>query len=199
MKYLLYTLLFFSFSATSQENYIDSIQHQRDQHIKELLNPSNQILNEAEIGKIERLDYYPIDSSKKVEAVFVTDKGKSFQLPTSSGTTKTYRRYGYLTFQWNNEPIKLAVYQDLYLSKKTGYEDFLIIPFKDATSGKETYGGGRYLDFQIPAKEQVMIDFNLTYNPYCAYSYRYSCPIPPEENHLTIVIDAGEKTPVEHQ
>lgn len=201
MKAICFTLFSFLFtvSGQAQNSYSDSIQNLRAQHIRELLNPESNILNTTEIAQIESLDYYPIDQVKKVAAVFTKERGKSFQLPTSSGATKTYRRYGYLTFTWNETEIRLSAYQDINLSKKTGYENYLIIPFKDATSGKETYGGGRYLDFRIPSEKNVILDFNLTYNPYCAYSYRYSCPIPPEENHLKVMIDAGEKTPVERQ
>ncbi|MDG1428784.1 MAG: DUF1684 domain-containing protein, partial [Crocinitomicaceae bacterium] len=74
----------------------------------------------------------------------------------------------------------------------------LFIPFRDKTSRHETYGGGRYLDVQIPDRDMMHLDFNLAYNPYCAYSHRYSCPIPPEENTLNVSILAGEKTPLAH-
>jgi len=63
----------------------------------------------------------------------------------------------------------------------------------DLTSGDGSYGGGRYLEVDVPTKETMIIDFNLLYNPYCAYSYRWSCPIPPKENDLLIRIEAGVK------
>jgi hypothetical protein len=75
----------------------------------------------------------------------------------------------------------------------------LFIPFRDETCGKESYGGGRYIDCEIPASgDKVMIDFNKAYNPYCAYNHSYSCVIPPEENRLTVRIEAGEKAFEEH-
>jgi uncharacterized protein (DUF1684 family) len=181
----------------AQNSYIDSVQSIRDENVKELFGADTQILNDEEKSRVQSLDYYAIDISKKVDAVFTEEKGRSFHLPTSSGTTKLYRKYGYVTFDWDGKKVKLTIYQDINLSKKQGFEDYLIIPFKDATSGKETYGGGRYLDFRMTNQSTVEIDFNLAYNPYCAYSYRYNCPIPPEENHLKISIDAGEKTPIE--
>ena len=75
------------------------------------------------------------------------------------------------------------------------YRDYLFIPFKDLTNGKESYGGGRYIDLRMRQldKDKVILDFNKSYNPYCAFSEEYSCPIPPKENHLTIAIEAGEK------
>ena len=90
--------------------------------------------------------------------------------------------------------ITPAFYQGEALSKTDEYKDYLLIPFTDTTNGKETYGGGRYIDFAIPASEMVTLDFNLAYNPSCAYSSRYSCPIPPRENRLKAEIRAGEKT-----
>jgi uncharacterized protein (DUF1684 family) len=82
------------------------------------------------------------------------------------------------------------------LKKQKEYKKYLFIPFRDLTSGKESYGGGRYIDTEIPAGETLILDFNRAYNPYCAYSHRYSCPIPPEENTLKVEIRAGEKVPV---
>ena len=84
------------------------------------------------------------------------------------------------------------------LRKEEGFEDYLFIPFRDGTSRIETYGGGRYLDVRIPDGKELLIDFNLAYNPYCAYSHRYSCPIPPVVNTLDVKIIAGEKTPIGH-
>jgi hypothetical protein len=77
------------------------------------------------------------------------------------------------------------------LTKKEGYEDFLFLPFNDYTNGNETYGGGRYLDLRIPDGSTIILDFNKAYNPYCAYTDRYSCPVPPKENSITTYIYAG--------
>ena len=80
------------------------------------------------------------------------------------------------------------------LEKFPEYADLLFVPFKDATNGAETYGGGRYIDVKTPKGNKVILDFNLAYNPSCAYgSDRYSCPIPPKKNFLKIPIKAGEK------
>ncbi len=188
-----------TFISKAQSNYFDSIQSIRTEHYNDLFKPDNLVLNNEEKEKIKSLDYFPIDTINKLNAVFTLEIGKLFALPTSSGTDKAYRKYGYLSFTWNNEPQKLYVYQDIKLSKRKGFEDHLIIPFKDVTSAKETYGGGRYIDFKIPTTTNVVLDFNLAYNPYCAYSHRFSCPIPPKENHLKISITAGEKTPIENE
>ena len=73
------------------------------------------------------------------------------------------------------------------------YIDYLFLPFTDNSNGEESYTGGRYLDLQIPENDKIILDFNQAYNPYCAYSGRYSCPIPPSENHISFPVLAGVK------
>ncbi len=106
-------------------------------------------------------------------------------IQTSDGLTRTYQRAGRVHFDIGGVPAALT----LYSSNHPGY----FVPFRDATSGNETYGGGRYLDVTPNADGTVTIDFNLAYNPFCAYSTMYSCPIPPPENWLDVAIAAGEK------
>lgn len=77
--------------------------------------------------------------------------------------------------------------------KKQEEQNYLFLPFTDLTSGKTTYGGGRYIDIELTDENKVIIDFNLAYNPFCVYNYRYSCPIPPKENFIDTEIKAGEK------
>jgi hypothetical protein len=70
------------------------------------------------------------------------------------------------------------------------------LPFMDATSGDETYGAGRYLEIEPLPGGKLLVDFNMAYNPYCAYNEYWSCPIPPKENRLSVPIEAGEKQPI---
>jgi uncharacterized protein (DUF1684 family) len=105
---------------------------------------------------------------------------------TSTGSAREYLKYGQFTFDVNGEAATLQVYQD-------ADDGYFFLPFVDATAPEETYGAGRYLDIEPTAGGQFTIDFNYAYNPYCAYSDRWSCPIPPKENRLTVRIEAGEK------
>lgn len=105
---------------------------------------------------------------------------------TSTGDSSQHIRWGTLTFTVEREPATLTVY------KGVGDEEFFL-PFADATSGKESYGAGRYLDLAYLADGSFLMDFNYAYNPYCAYSPHWSCPIPPAENRLKLPIHAGEK------
>ena len=141
------------------------------------------------------LKYFPIDINYKLSCSFERDTTAiPFKMKTSTDRRPDYIKYGELNFQINNIPQKLSVYQNLKLVNRAGYEDYLFIPFKDETSGPETYGGGRFLDFKIPKSNTVFLDFNLAYNPLCAYNHKYSCPIPPDENVLKVRIEAGEKS-----
>ena len=101
-----------------------------------------------------------------------------------------------LKFEVGGKSCALNLYQNLRLVNMPEYQDYLFLPFKDATNGDSTYGGGRYLDFRqkdISSEGILLLDFNKAYNPYCAYSDGFNCPIPPLPNHLAIEVPAGEK------
>lgn len=115
------------------------------------------------------------------------------EMETSTGDMRSFRRYGTFAFDVDGQAARLTIYSD------TGGEEFFL-PFKDATNGDETYGAGRYLDDQRPGLVRLEgdtfeVDFNYSYNPYCAYSPYFSCPLPPRENWLKVAIRAGEKAP----
>ena len=143
------------------------------------------------------MNYYPVDNKFRVTAKFTrTADEKYFEMPTSSGRTKKFVKYGILTFRLGGKTRQLSVYQidPAIRAKFPEYADLLFIPFRDLTSRTETYGGGRYIDIKTPKGKRVKLDLNLAYNPNCAYgSDRYNCPIPPRENDLDIEISAGEK------
>lgn len=190
-------ILILSFNGTAQ-SYHDSVLQLREEHLQELMDSTTEVLTIEEIKHFAGLDYYPIEESFIIEAKFKKKLGEAFEMPTSTDRKPIYRRYGYLKFKVNGVNNKLTVYMHVAPEGSEAEETFLFVPFRDATSGIETYGAGRYLDFEIPNSKVILLDFNLCYNPYCAYSIRYSCPIPPTENTLKIEIKAGEKTPIGH-
>ena len=108
------------------------------------------------------------------------------RMGTSSGEEQVYHRYGLVRFQVDEQPAQLTLY-----SSEDSAE--LFVPFRDATSGHQTYGAGRYLEVEAH-EDHVIIDFNYAYNPNCAYDSAWSCPLPPTENWLRVPIRAGEKT-----
>lgn len=190
-------LCFFFFSSRAQLSEAE-IEIHRANHLTELTDTSTHVLNAEEVAHFQGLDYFPYDPNYQITATFTKNKGKKFEMPTSTERTPLYRRYGYVDFVLNGDSCHLEVYQNIDLLTNKDFKDYLFIPFKDKTSAKSTYGAGRYLDTHIPEGETLLLDFNLLYNPYCAYSDRYSCPIPPAVNTLTIEINAGEKTPIGH-
>lgn len=176
----------------AQTNYADSINRLRDQHLIELKDTASRILKLDEIREFQGLRYFEVDEKFKLQASFTRSKGKKFKMATSTERLPVYRRYGYLDFVIDGQSCRLTIYESM------DFKDYLFIPFRDANTGHETYGAGRYLDILVPDGKTVTLDFNLAYNPYCAYSVRYSCPIAPVENTLKIAINAGEKVPEGH-
>jgi hypothetical protein len=139
------------------------------------------------------LDYYDYnqDLDLEVEVERFSEDEPLVVMETSTGDTQEFRPWGQFTFQVDGEEATMVIYSDAH-----GHEFFM--PFKDSTNGSETYGAGRYMDDHRPGMRQLgpsrfEIDFNYAYNPYCAYSPAYSCPLPPRENWLKVPIRAGEK------
>lgn len=183
-----------SVSAQTQPNSDSAVKEFRAERHREFSDPSKSPLEENEVAGFKGLHYFDISPKYRVKAVFErTPNEKKFNMPTSSGITKVHRKYGRLRFNLCGSEQVLGVYQSETLSQTKKYKNYLLIPFTDATNGKSTYGGGRYIDFEIPASSEVTLDFNLAYNPSCAYSSRFDCPIPPRENRLKTAIKAGER------
>lgn len=193
MKKLILALIAFAPLTIFAQDFKAEIEKHREEYKAEFLKNSSSPLKKEDF---EYLRFYEPNEKFKVECEFVaTKKGKPFDVPTSSGQTATYTKFGELKFEIDGKSYKLAVYQSLRLRNLPQYRDYLFIPFKDLTNGKESYGGGRYLDLRMKEIEgdTIYLDFNKAYNPYCAFSAGYSCPIPPKENQLKVAIEAGEK------
>ena len=141
-------------------------------------------------GNYQGLRYYPPDPKYRVTAKFILIEEKVITpLAMNDGSTESYIRYAWAEFELDGARHRLLVLK----GENEQVTNRLFLAFTDATSGKETYGGGRYLNvFQIK-EDEVTFDFNLAYNPYCVYDYSYVCPIPPPENQLQPAIEAGEK------
>jgi uncharacterized protein (DUF1684 family) len=173
------------------------------QRVKDFRDPKESPLDEADIPNSKGPVFFPVGAAYRVTARFVRTPGEQkFDMPTSNPEKqKRHVKYGELHFTLRGRQLVLNVYQNEALSQQEKYKNYLFLPFTDATSGKETYGGGRYIDLQIPSGETVTLDFNQAYQPNCAYNHsgRWSCPIPPRENRLPIAVRAGEKMPPKHE
>jgi hypothetical protein len=130
------------------------------------------------------LHYFPENAALRLEVTVEEFQPKeTVPMQTSTGAVQTYEKYGRFTFEVDGQPAALTIY-----ASEHGY----FLPFADALAGAETYGAGRYLEPEPLGGGRFAVDFNLAYNPYCAYNERWSCPIPPRENRLSIPIRAGE-------
>jgi len=165
----------------------------REKYKNDFLTDQNSPLKKDDL---QFLQFFDADSTYKVEAhaELLTD-APAFIIPSFSGTGKQYVPYALLKFTVKGKPQQLTIYRSATLAKIPQYADYLFLPFTDETNGKETYGGGRYIDMTTGDFKNgtVIIDFNKAYNPYCAYSGGYNCPKPPGENNLSIDISVGEK------
>lgn len=195
MKNLAIIFLFISIFGFSQseKKQISEIKKFQKELNKEYKNPKETPLRGDNFTNFKEHPFFPINLKYRVVAQFTkTENAKPFEIPTSSGKKKIYQEFGKATFSLEGKSYTLTLYQSLALLKQRKYRDYLFLPFRDETNGKETYGGGKYLDLKIPKSDEIIIDFNKSYQPYCAYNaYDYNCPIVPEENKLPIRIEAG--------
>lgn len=139
------------------------------------------------------LDFFPVDSKFKVKAILrKTPDGPVLNFPTTTNRIAMYKKFGIVSFSIDGVMYELSIYKDEF--PKEEYKNHLFLPFLDNTNGKTSYGGGRFIDVlltDIDENGEMEIDFNKAYNPYCAYSDRYSCPITPRDNYLDLEVKAG--------
>ena len=192
---LLFVFLVQTHLGFSQEkfNILDVIKFQNELN-QEYADAKTSPLMTEDLATFKTLDFFPANEKFFVVAKFVrTKKEKPFEMKTSTDRKPIYVKYGEVFFTIDGSNLKLNVYKNIALSKQEKYKDHLFLPFSDLTCGKESYIGGKYIDLKIPKANSIVIDFNTSYNPYCAYNHKYSCPIVPLENDLNIEIKAGVK------
>lgn len=146
-------------------------------------------LTEAQRARFTGLDYFPEQESLVLNLPLddsASDVGDALPLSTTDGQVKEFFRAGVIRFEIEGEPVTLSVLRD-------GAHGSLFLPFRDSLSGSETYEVGRYLEPQQRPDGTLDIDFNYAYNPFCAYGDGWSCPLPPEDNVVSVAIRAGER------
>ena len=168
-----------------------SIEQLRQRKIAEFLDPKSSPLDAEELKTFKGIAFFPINEKYKVKATLVKLPNlPEFDMPHSLNRTYKYQKFGEVTFTLVEKKFTLPVYTNEHLKKDSS----LFFSFTDLTNGKETYGGGKYMDVKYNGvSNEVILDFNESYFPYCAYSHRYSCPIVPKENHIDLEIKVGEK------
>ncbi|OGO30030.1 MAG: hypothetical protein A2136_09720 [Chloroflexi bacterium RBG_16_54_11] len=131
------------------------------------------------------LDYFPPNPELQLEIeVYELTDQPPIEMQTTTGDIQVYERYGKFNFSVDGQPAELTIFHS---------EDGWFLPFVDSLAGKETYPAGRYLEPEELGNGRFLVDFNLAYNPYCAYNDYWSCPLTPFENRLKVPIRAGEK------
>lgn len=131
------------------------------------------------------LNYFPEDENLRLEVkVEEFPVKEEVKMQTTTGDVQAYQKFGRFHFLVDGQEAALTIYHS---------ENGFFLPFVDLLAGKETYPAGRYLEPESLPGGRFLVDFNLAYNPYCAYNEMWSCPITPFENHLKVPVRAGEK------
>ena len=186
-------LIFYSLSTgNSDEGYFNELTKERQEKDTFMKNSEQSPFGD-ERSTFSGLKYFEPDANFRVYAQLEPIKDKKvIILPTSTGEENRYLEYAFAAFEMGGVENRLLLLEVMDMGPTRGT---LFLSFADETSTKETYGAGRYLDVKkIPAATSIELDFNKAYNPYCAYTDKFSCPLPPRENVLKIAIRAGEKS-----
>lgn len=191
-KYLFLACIVVLFSCgKSKIKSSETIDQKRANKIAEFIDPNKSPLDAEELKTFKGITFFPFDENYKVKATLVkmTDMPE-FDMPHSLNRTYKYQKFGEVNFMLFEKKFTLPIYTNDRLKKDSS----LFFSFTDLTNGKQTYGGGKYIDVHFDGiSNEIEIDFNESYFPYCAYSQRYSCPIVPSENHIDMEVLAGEK------
>lgn len=181
-------------AQSSSKEYIKALKKERKEKDEEYLDPKESPLTEEGMKTFMGLSYFKPDIDYVVYATLERKTTPdTIKMKTTTERLPLYIVYGEASFKLEGKDHKLTIYRNVGLMTKPGYEDYLFVPFTDETSGEESYGGGRYIDARIPKVDTIILDFNRAYNPYCTYNKKYSCPIPPSQNHVDAEVKAGEK------
>jgi uncharacterized protein len=192
------TLLFaiLSLSASAQQDSSvaanDILQFQKNLNAV-YKNREESPLEPKDFKKFKGHSFFPINLAYRITArINITPNTPIILLKTTTTRLPEYRVYGYLEFELSGKSFKLPVYQSPSQMKDPEQNNHLFFPFADLTNENQSYTGGRFIDLRIPNEgEPLIVDFNQAYNPYCAYSHKYSCPLVPAENQMDVEIPAG--------
>ena len=148
--------------------------------------PGQSPLTDAQLETFQGLRYFPEQATLHFTVpIEPYDERLLVIMQTSAGQPARYERFGRVRFPIDGQEQSLTAYRD---PERGGW----FLPFRDATSGQETYGAGRYVELEAEKTDRYILDFNYAYNPFCAYNAQWVCPIPPDENRLAVPVRAGE-------
>lgn len=189
---ILVITVFYSFQGSQDETaYVEEIKKEREEKDRFMRNSPESPFAQA-TDAYDELKYFPPDIHYRVIADLEPIKEKkTVILTTNDGKDQRYIEYAHASFKLHGVNNRLLILEIADMGPARGK---LFLAFGDETSARETYGAGRYLDVtKTPGSSTIKLDFNLAYNPYCAYDESFTCPLPPRENILSVPIKAGEK------
>jgi hypothetical protein len=203
MKHIILLLILVVTTQCTSQNklYQDEIKLFQYELNREYADAIKSPLTPEDLKTFKSLDFFEINEQLNVIATLeLTPNSPIFEMQTTTERLPLYKKFGIASFTIAGKKYQLSIYQNQDLANSIAYENYLFLPFNDATNGTSSYGGGRFIDLEIPknGSTTIEIDFNKSYNPYCAYNHKYSCPIPPKENTLPIKIEAGVKAYKKH-
>ena len=179
--------------GAAEASCLDSLAEHRSQIESDYLKSDDSPFDKELKARFTGFSYFAGDSAFCVAASFEPSADSNeLAMPSFNGKTLPFRKYGVFHFRLDGAQRSLSAYQRMDLPKDQ--RQWVLVPFRDSTTGHETYGGGRYLQLDLPLPARTMLDFNRAFNPLCAYKPTFTCPIPPKENWLKVRIAAGEKT-----
>lgn len=199
MKKLLLILLislFWSCNFQDKRPLVGKTEYQRKLN-SQFKDASTSPLKKKDLRNFKELEFFPVDSNYVVTASLVkTPDAPAVKFERTGGDEADYLEYGILEFSLQETDYQLKLYRSIEEMFDPRYKDYLFLPFTDETCGKDSYDGGRYMNLyisKIQDNNTIVLNFNNTYNPYCAYNEKYTCPIVPRENHLPLEVKAGIK------
>jgi uncharacterized protein len=179
--------------AENKEDHFKKVAEWRQQKDVNYKNKEKTMLTDDLLKDFTGLKYYSIDYDYRVTGKLTKfNDGRTFSIRTTGGQSYEYLIYARVDFELKGKKMVLNVYQSKRSAQSGSKKGALFIPFYDDTSAGETYGGGRYLVLDLPDNNELVLDFNMAYNPYCVYNPDHSCPIPPRKNYCAFKIKAGE-------
>ena len=158
-------------------------------------------LTKEDLPHFKSLDFFDIDQTYQIEATLeLTPKSPIFEMQTTTDRLPLFKKYGIAHFTMNGQKCSLSLYESQDFQNALEHDNLLFVPYNDVSNGTSSYSGGRFIDVETPSagSNTITIDFNKSYNPYCAYNHKYSCPIPPSENNLQVAILVGVKSYGKH-
>lgn len=194
LRFFMVLMVLSACSTTKRtNNYQNELNTYREQYKSGFLNDPRSPLTKEDLPY---LAFYEADVNLKLTCTCTkAGNAKPFEMPTYSGVTRTYILHSVATCPYQGQMLTLELYKNIHQPINPLYKNNLFLPFKDETNGDDTYGGGRYINLMVTdiVDDKIIIDFNKAYNPWCAFSDGFNCPIPPKANHLPVAVKAGEK------